>query len=215
MQMVRQNKMKQQIETKDNEARNILFIYIALNLALALFVTFYLPTVSAVYVGDTETISFWGQLDVIENWTISGNTSAINVTNNSLEFTYTIPTDYKTGNFIITAYGYKDGYYIPVKSGSGSSGSSSKPVTPVVVTNTTNQTTPILPVENNPVQNLTNSTIPNSTSSGNGKWLGLIIFIIALVIIFILIVYFSRNKKKEDTTNYSNYQPINSNGENK
>ena len=90
-------------------------------LSLILFIS----SASAVYPGDIATIDFFGQLDVIENWTVSGNTTNLNISNESLRFTFLVPTDYEPGQITITAKGYKDGY--PTQSIGGGGGGSSKP----------------------------------------------------------------------------------------
>jgi len=60
--------------------------------------------VNALYSGETEQINI--ALDVVSNYTLIGNTSAINVLIDNLTANITIPNDYEEGSFTIIFNGY-------------------------------------------------------------------------------------------------------------
>lgn len=81
-----------------------------------------IATASAIYIGESATIDLSGyEFTQVDNYTLIGNTSAINTSLSGLMFTYTIPVDYTPGSFVIRFNGWKDNqpYSYYARSGSG------------------------------------------------------------------------------------------------
>ena len=70
--------------------------------------------VSAYYPGDSFEKVLSGDMDSYSNYTIEGNTSALNISVEDLIATINIPVDYLPGDFEITFYGYKNDIVVSV-----------------------------------------------------------------------------------------------------
>jgi len=150
--------------------------------------------VSAIYPGDVNIKDLSSDMETYSNYTITGNTSAINISVNNLIATIVIPVDYMPGDFEITFFGYKAGSIVEEHySPSSSSGSYIYPGTKPI-TNTTNETEEDTIVEDQVISEPEPIVEPEEKGA---SWFILVLILMFIILVIILITWYFANKRSK------------------
>lgn len=143
-----------------------------------------------IYPGESTQIDLSNEFELYTNYSINGNTSAINISVDNLIATITIPTDYKIGSFEIKFNGYKADKVVEYiyRDGSSSSGS-----TKIIYKNNTqykyltSELIKEVPVNNETIKLIDNEkTIEVSKPFYKDIWFYVLIIVVIIGIIFLI-----------------------------